>query len=164
MIRVSENAKAQRTKEHLPTLAVTAFWFWIMLFVFLCGCGALFISVVPIFPKNTVAPPISRPTEPALTDAPESIATLAPKQIATPPPVVAKVIEQRVNLRAAPSTDAGIVGKADKNAQFTLLGRSQDSKWYQVTLAGKTDPAWVFADTLQIVSGDPAALPVVKTP
>jgi uncharacterized protein YgiM (DUF1202 family) len=79
-------------------------------------------------------------------------------------PVTAKVIEVRVNLRAAPGIDAEVVGKAQKNDQFTLLGRSADSQWYQVTLAGRKDTAWVFGDTLQIVSGDPKTLPVIRTP
>lgn len=151
-------------REHLPTLAITAFWFWIILFVLLCGCGALVISVMPIFPKQTAALPASLSTRPAQTVTPASIATPTPTQIATPAPVTAKVIEERVNLRAAPSTDAAIVGKAERNDQFTLLGQSQDSKWFQVTLAGKTDLAWVFGDTLQIVSGNPKTLPVVKAP
>ncbi len=160
----TDHAKLRHHPEHLPTLAVSAFWFWMILIVLLCGCSALFISVVPIFPKPTAAPPQTAPTEPTLTDTPEALATSTLAPVAQPAPVSATVIEKRVNLRGAPSTDAEIVGKAEKNDQFTLLGRSQDGKWYQVTLAGKTDRVWVFGDTLQIVSGDPKTLPMIKVP
>ncbi len=162
---VSKNVKAKRRQEHLPTLAVTAFWFWIILLVLLCGCGALFISIAPIFPKPTAAPPrIILPKESVQTETPRSSPTPPPTQTETPPPLTAKVIELRVNLRAAPSTNAKIIGTVVKNDQFTLLGRSQDGKWYQASLVGKTAPVWVFGGTLQIVSGDPKTLPVVTTP
>ncbi len=149
-------------REHLPTLSVSAFWFSIVLLVLLCGCGVVFVSLVPIFPQPTAAPPRFLPTEPVKIETPEP--TPPPTQIPKSAPVTAQVIEVRVNLRAAPNTGAEIVGKVEKNDQLTLLGRSQDSQWYQVTLAGKTELAWVFGDTLQIVSGDPKTLPAVKTP
>jgi len=163
--RRSENAKVKRQREHMPTLAVSVFWMWIILFVFLCGCGILVISVLPIFPKQAAGPPrATLPSQSVDAETPEAGPTSAPTPTATAAPVTAKVIEDRVNLRAAPSTDADIVGKAGKDDQFTLLGRSQDGQWYQVTVAGKAELAWIFGDTLQIASGDPATLPVVKMP
>lgn len=151
-------------REHLPTLSMSAFWFWIVLFVLLCGCGTLFVTMVPIFPKPTVAPPRVLPTQPPQTETPEPTSTSAPSPTAQLAPVTAKVIEDKVNLRAAPNTQATITGKLNKGDQITLIGRTNDSQWYQSTIAGKTQRAWVFGATVQIVSGDPKTLPVVNAP
>jgi len=77
--------------------------------------------------------------------------------------VIATVIEQRVNLRAAPSTQAKIIGKLDNGNQITLIGRNKNGDWYQVMLAGATEPGWVFGETLQIANGDPNGLPIVES-
>jgi Bacterial SH3 domain len=79
---------------------------------------------------------------------------------ATPQPVLAKVIETKVNVRAGPSTKDKIISSVKKNDQLTLVARNADSTWYQINIAGVTGPAWVFGQTLQITSGDPKTLPV----
>ncbi len=162
MKSMSQPTRTHRRVEHLPTLGLSAFWFWIVLLVLVCGCGLLFISITPIFPHPTAAaPPTSRAQAPDTdTATPEPSATPAPT--ATSAPIQANVIEDKVNLRSAPNTQASIVGKLNKNDRITLVGRSADNQWYQTTIAGKTAPAWVFADTLQIVSGDPTTLPIGK--
>lgn len=162
--------------EHLPTLALSAFWFWIVLLVLICGCGALFLTVIPSFSQHPAAPPQGHvPASSELgTSAPEatapataaatSAATAAATQAATAAPdaaITAKVVEDTVNARGTPDTQGTIIGKLKKNQQLTLTGRTDDSKWYQTTLAGHSDPVWVFADTLQ-VNGDPSTLPVVQ--
>jgi Bacterial SH3 domain len=85
-----------------------------------------------------------------------------PMPSATPLPVLAKVIEPRVNVRAGPSLDAQIVSKIQQDNLITLIGVSQDRMWYQVLIAGRAEPAWVFGETLQITSGEPSALPTVN--
>jgi hypothetical protein len=160
--RTPQPDPSSRRKEHLPTLAMSAFWFWIVLLVLLCGCGALFVSIVPIFPQKTAGPPIVVPTAPLTTDTPEPSPTtqaITP----TPQPVAAKVTADKVNLRAGPSTQADIVGKANKGDPLTLVGRSADDQWYQATVSGGSGTIWIFADTIQIVGGDPKSLPTVNS-
>jgi len=106
--------------------------------------------------KSLVSLPTYTPL-PTIVRLPTTIATL------TPSPVIATVIEQRVNLRAAPSTQAKIIGKLDNGNQITLIGRNKNGDWYQVMLAGATEPGWVFGETLQIANGDPNGLPIVES-
>ena len=80
----------------------------------------------------------------------------------TPVVVLAKVIEARVNVRAAPSTRADIVGRIQRDDVINLIGRNSDASWYQVSIAGRKEPAWVFAATLQVTNGDPKNLPVIN--
>lgn len=87
-----------------------------------------------------------------------------PTPTPTPAPVLAKVIERRVNVRAGPSLNAKIVDKINKDELITLIGLSQDGKWYQVMIVGRAEPAWVFGETLEVTSGDPKTLPVIATP
>ena len=44
-----------------------------------------------------------------------------------------------------------------------VVGRSADNQWYQGTVSGGTGTIWIFADTIQIVSGDPQSLPTVNS-
>ncbi len=83
-----------------------------------------------------------------------------PQPPVAPAPVIAKVIEASVNVRATPSTSAKIIGKLKKDNTISLTARNVDGKWYQATIQGLTTPGWVFAETLQIASGDPATLPL----
>jgi Bacterial SH3 domain len=151
------NAPRGRRGEHLPTLAVSAFWFWIVMLILVCGCGTIFITMTPIFPKETAAPPRVVATEPPITATePKPTAT----QVPTAAPVTAKVTENVVNLRAGPSTNDKIVGKLAKDDQLTLIGRNQDSTWYQTDASHQK--GWVFGQTIQITGGDAKSLPVVQ--
>ncbi len=109
--------------------------------------------------------PTLRAIAPTLPIAPTPIPTRValptqPPPTATPEPVLATVIEVKVNVRAGPSTKDKIISSVKKNDQLTLVGRNADSTWYQINIAGATAPAWVFGQTLQIASGDPNTLPV----
>ncbi len=149
-----------RRGEHLPTLALSAFWFWIVMLILLCGCGVILVTMTPIFPKETAGPPRALATEPALTPTPRVQPTATSAATATPATVTAKITEDVVNLRARPTTSATILGKLQKDDQLTLIGRNQDSTWYQTE--SNNQKGWVFGQTLQIVSGDANALPVVQ--
>ena len=104
------------------------------------------IVVVPTLPATAVPTRVALPTLPPPT--------------ATPAPVLAKVIEKTVNVRNGPTTKNKVVSSLKQNNQITLVGRNSDSTWFQVNIAGQTEPGWVFAQTLQIASGDPNSLPV----
>jgi hypothetical protein len=107
--------------------------------------------VVVALPTRTPIPTIVRPPT-------------SPPPTATPQPVLAKIVEQRVNVRAAPTTASQIVGKLNRNDQLIVVGRNEDGTWYQVQIAGAAELRWVFAETMQIVSGDASQLPVVPAP
>jgi uncharacterized protein YgiM (DUF1202 family) len=72
---------------------------------------------------------------------------------------VAKVIERRVNVRAAPSTQAKIVAYLKKDDQITLIAQSDDGAWYQTLVTNSSGPTWVFGETLHVESGDARTLP-----
>lgn len=107
-------------------------------------------TLAPVLPATPIPTRVALPTLPPPT--------------ATPVPVLAKVIEARVNVRNGPTTKNKIVSSLKRNDQITLVGRDSATTWFQVNLAGSTEPGWVFGQTLQIVSGDPTALPVAGPP
>jgi len=150
--------RPNRRREDLPTLALSVFWLGVIVLAFLCGCGVLLISTVQMLPRGAAAPPPAPKTEPELTATPEP----SPTRVVTAVPVEAKVIEDRVNLRAGPSTNAEILGKLERDDQITLLGRSVDGKWYQANITAQNEKGWVFAETLEIVSGNSQGLPVIN--
>jgi uncharacterized protein YgiM (DUF1202 family) len=132
---------------------VSGFWLLIVAGVLFCGIAALCSSLSSSVLGRMAAgqPPESKST---------ATAERTEVKIAVPVPVEGKMIEERVNLRAAPSTDAEVVGKLEKDAQITLIGRSEDGKWYQADIEGRLE-GWVFGQTLEITSGDSEILPVV---
>ncbi len=79
----------------------------------------------------------------------------------TPAPVLAKVIENKINVRSQPSTKGSVLTTLAKNAQISLVAQASDGQytWYQINVAGQAGPGWVRQDTIQIVSGDPKMLP-----
>ena len=107
------------------------------------------IAVVQPVPSPTLVPsPIPSPTLPIPTE--------------TPTPILGKITERRVNVRAAPSTDAKIIGKTTQDTEITLIGRNQDGTWYQVRIVDIAEPSWIFSETMQITNGDPNRLPIVQ--
>lgn len=108
--------------------------------------------------KPTTPTKVAIATLPA-TAVPTRVALpTAPPPTETPVPVLAKVTETKVNVRNAPSTKGKIISSVKKNDQLTLVGRNSDSSWFQINIAGSSAPGWVFAQTLQMVSGDPNSL------
>ena len=81
---------------------------------------------------------------------------------APPLPVIGKIIELRVNVRAEPNTSARIIGKVIRDEAITLIGRTEDGAWYQVRLSDITESSWIYGATMEIASGDTNTLPIVK--
>lgn len=107
-------------------------------------------TVVAVVPPGTSTPMPTVIKLPTLTQATPTSSV-----------VIAKVIENTVNVRAGPSTKDKILTKLKKDNQISLVGRNEKGDWYQVSVTGTTEPAWVFADTLQLVSGNPQTLPII---
>lgn len=137
------------------------------------GAGVLLLCAVLLFfggrfVLGALGPAAPSPTRPAAlalaSSTPLPTLVRLPTQAlptSTPQPVLAKVIENTVNVRAEPSTKAKVLSSLKKNNQISLVGRNDAGDWYQINLTGGAAPAWVFAATLQVVSGDPKTLPVV---
>jgi uncharacterized protein YraI len=49
----------------------------------------------------------------------------------------------------------------NEGANVTLLGRTEDSKWWQIAFPNLTKRGWVSAD-LVTPNGDPTTLPIVR--
>lgn len=137
--------------------------------VVLFAC-AILLFVGGQFALGALGPQSATPTTalaalPTITPLP-TVIPLPTDLLPSPTPVVvlAKVIETRVNVRAGPSTQDQIVDKIQRDDVITLIGRNSDTTWYHVTIAGRPEPAWVFAATLQVTNGDPKNLPVVNAP
>ena len=60
---------------------------------------------------------------------------------------------RNVNIRSAPSTNAGVVGSLAPNTATLAFGRNQDATWVQTAVG------WVFSDLIQ-TEGDLEQLPV----
>jgi len=105
-------------------------------------------TLVPTLPATPVPTVVRLPTQPPRTP--------------TPAPVLAKIGEATANVRSEPNTRSTIITKLKKDTRITLIGMGPaegNNVWYQVNIAGKTEPGWIRSDTLQIVSGDPKVLP-----
>ncbi|MGE5265399.1 MAG: SH3 domain-containing protein [Acidobacteriota bacterium] len=161
MPMVEPISRRSRNHEWVP-LAIGA------VILFLCA-ALLFIgghTIVGALAGNSptaIQAKAAGPTGTAIHIAVPTVSYLVtPGVTATAAPVLAKVIEARVNVRAAPNTQATIVGKIKKDEEITLIGRSEDGAWYEATIGGIAPPSWVFGETLEISRGAVDTLPLVK--
>jgi|GEM_PF-732188 len=103
------------------------------------------------------------PTRVAIrTSTPLPPTVALPSPTALPPtavPVTAKVTATTGNVRAAPKTGK-IITTLKKNAEVTLIARSEDNLWFQINVAGQPQPGWIALEVLQITTGDPKTLPL----
>ena len=63
-----------------------------------------------------------------------------------------------VNVRAAPSTDAALVGLATIGQQFDVTGRTAAGDWWQVCCVNG-QPGWVYGELAAVTGGE--AVPIV---
>lgn len=127
-------------------------------------------SQVAAVPTNTPPPP--PPTD---TSTPEPTATMMPSPTSAPtdtpapptptateasqsPPSVTAV-EGNVNLRLGPDTGFEAVGLLEAGSSLEIIGRNEDSSWFQVT----TDegPRWIAAEVTEAQNVSDA-IPVVE--
>jgi len=94
--------------------------------------------------------PSALPTDDPATDTPA-----APTKTPPPPVAVTKII---VNVRAGPGVAFPIIGKLKKGTALPILGKSEDSHWWQIDLQGK--PGWIPADYTD-VRGGTSGVPVI---
>lgn len=111
-------------------------------------------------PTNTPLPTATRtaaPTERVDTATPIPPAETAEPPTPTPPPPIAttKII---VNVRAGPGAAFPVIGKLPRGAAHEIIGKSQDSKWWQINFEGKL--GWIAADFTD-VRGGTSGVPVI---
>lgn len=110
-------------------------------------------AVVEPAPAPTTDPalraPTATPTLPPPTPEPPTATPVPPTP--TPQPLPAQANTQ-ANLRAAPNTEAPIVGATEPGQQINIVGQTSDAQWFLLDSG-----AWIFA---QLVTNPPAAAPV----
>jgi uncharacterized protein YgiM (DUF1202 family) len=127
--------------------------------VFVLLLGALFLGACAASPTATPTPaptlaptrtpvPTSTPLPP--TPTPESpTATPAPPTATQIPPVAtAKII---INVRAGPSAGYPLLGKLKKGEKKPIIGKSEDSMWWQIQFDGKA--GWIPRDYTDVQGG-----------
>jgi uncharacterized protein YraI len=65
----------------------------------------------------------------------------------------------RLNVRVAPTTDAGIIVKVERGETYPVVGRSADSSWWQIDVNGTV--GWVYGDFL--VTSSTGSVPVTSS-
>jgi len=121
------------------------------------GSFAMNLFARPTTPTRIALPTIATTPVPTIVRLP-SPTPLPP----TPAPVIGKIIEAQVNVRAQPNTRSTILTRLRRDTQITLtaVGPTEGANvWYQINLPDRAEPAWVRSDTLEIVGGDPKTLP-----
>lgn len=86
------------------------------------------------------------------TDTPATVATPTPE--AAPPPQLT-IASEAVNVRAAPSTDAALVGMATAGQQFEVTARTPASDWWQICCVNGAK-GWVFGELASVTNGETA--------
>jgi uncharacterized protein YraI len=67
-----------------------------------------------------------------------------------------------VNLRDGPSTNNAVVDQVPNGQTVFAQGVNTDRTWYYITVPDTGESAWVFANLVTVVEGDPGNLPVVE--
>ncbi len=107
-------------------------------------------TAAPI-PIETETPIPTATEEPTLTLTPSPPPpTETPLPTATPLPPIAttRII---VNVRAGPGAGFPLIGKLQRGVSKEILGKSEDSQWWQIDFEGK--PGWIASDFTDVRGG-----------
>jgi len=146
--------------------------------IFLASLGFLFLACnlpgvsTASDPTEIIEPGVETATEDSLptpdvagseiaaTQTPEVAPTLTPAPTEVVPQVTAQV---NANCRTGPSTVFDPYGFLLAGESAALVGRTNDSSWYQVQLEGLSASCWISASIIDI-NVDPETLPVIASP
>src|SRR5574341_2066993 len=132
--------------------------------VVLLFCAIVLFVGVNLFFGSSGRPTPTRPVA-RTTNTPESTVVRLPTATPPPPtpaPVLAKIIERTANVRTGPGKTFKVISTLKKDSQITLIGRNEATDWFQVNVAGSTQPGWISREVLEITSGDPNSLAVAE--
>ena len=93
------------------------------------------------------------PTIPSPTPSPTNTNTLSPSPTLTPTIALfgtASVRYSNTNIRYGPSSEYPIVAKLDAGVEISLLGQSEDEKWFVVLMSNGKE-GWVSGDLINVV-------------
>ncbi len=88
-----------------------------------------------------------------------TFAPLVPTANAAPSSPQATITGDTLNVRAGPGTAYAIAGRAKAGQTFPIVGKSEDGKWWQIDMSGKT--GWVLGQYVT-AAGPLGGIPVVK--
>ena len=108
----------------------------VVLLVSACGSAAT-PTPKPTLPLPTASP---TPLPPTPTPVPPTPTPLPPTPTPVPPQAMTK---QQTNVRQGPGTTFAIAGKMPTNTAAAIVGKSEDSKWFQIAFPDAAHPAWV---------------------
>ena len=98
--------------------------------------------------ESTATPePTATPTA-VPTDTPTVTPTSTPTATPTPE-VLARVLVQRANVRAGPSTDFDVLGQLGEGDTAVVLGQNEEQTWVHIRLADGRE-AWIFGGLVEI--------------
>ncbi|MCP4166312.1 MAG: SH3 domain-containing protein [Chloroflexi bacterium] len=111
-------------------------------------------------PTPTPLEPTATPQAPTATATPEEPTPTPEPETPTPLPAPAIVANTGINVRSGPGTAYPVVAALDAGQSADIVGRSQNSAWWQITFADGAE-GWVFADIVD-AAGNTTAVAVVS--
>lgn len=111
-----------------------------------------------VSPPTTVAGKLTPSPLPTTTLPPASLSNASPNT--RPGTTQARMLAGPLNLRAGPGVTFTVLGVANKDDEFSVLGLSQDGAWVQVCCVAGA-PVWVSAQFVQLPAA-PRTYPVVR--
>lgn len=105
---------------------------------------------------------LKAPDVPAWTLVPTAVALPSSSDIVQPGQPKVIVMEDMVNLRAAPNTSSPVLGSARRGQEFTIIGRDPTGAWWLVCCDGG-QARWIYSGMVQ-VSGVVDSVSVVDQP
>lgn len=111
-------------------------------------------SATPTATEEPTLPPTSTAIPPTNTPLPPTATPL-------PPIATTRII---VNVRAGPGAGFAMIGRLERGVSKEILGKSEDSKWWQIDFDGKL--GWIPADFTDVRGGTSgvAVIAVAKPP
>ncbi len=98
---------------------------------------------------------------PTLTRTPTPTRRPSPTPTLLPGAIRGKVTDM-LRVRSGPNTDTEILGRLPEGALVAIVGRTQDSQWWQIAYPDASARGWV-ASEFASPAGDTSTLPVVST-
>ncbi|MGB8646780.1 MAG: SH3 domain-containing protein [Anaerolineae bacterium] len=105
-------------------------------------------TLTPVVTRTPTLRPTATPVPPTATPAPPTVPPQPPTPTPLPPIATLKL---PANVRAGPSTFFPIIGKLKTGSRYPIVGKSEDSKWWQIPLDNKL--GWIPADFTDVQGG-----------
>jgi len=104
-------------------------------------------------PTDTPEPTATPTDTPAPTDTPTEVPEPTDAPSETPEPRAVVLVDSQMNVRGGPGTAYAVLGQVQAGDELDILARSQDSKWWQVTLPDGSE-GWLAASLVTASATD----------